>query len=492
MRAYILIFLLGVLSARAMGQIHFVADLDTNVSSSSPASLTVFNNGLYFTTLKGNTRTLWRYDNNGLQKVISPLPGMFFGSPRYPVVNNQLILPGFDSKNQTFPSLWKISNTGTLSEITDTLFVGWPHFYSSVNGGVVYFNANQGIYSYNLNTNVISRIGKTLPKIFSTQGDSLDYISDLIYYNNAVYFIGHPNPSMFNALFKIDLSTNSVTQVIDTVSNLVVGDDNRLYFLSTVNGVTEVFVINQNNSPVRLTFLGNTGGSVFSEVIKWGNAIYFAGRHSSLGVELMKCDLANQTTSLVKDINPGGVHSHSQPHHFTVYGNKLCFRATDSTHGTEFWTSDGTAAGTKLIMDLVPGLGSGSSSVSYFNRFNNLAVFNNHLYFSAFDSTHGEELFRFSDPASIQAVSLVNSIKIFPNPAQSHINIECDLVKSVDANITVFDLSGKRVYSSPVTSFSFGVNNIVVPTESFVPGVYSYSLKTDKQEFLASGNFVKQ
>lgn len=80
-----------------------------------------------------------------------------------------------------------------------------------------------------------------------------------------------------------------------------------------------------------------------------------------------------QQPILVKDINAGG--GAATPKYFTEYNSKLYFQAFDSTSGTELWATDGTEAGTALVKDINPG--TGSSNPQEFK------VFNGKLYFQA-------------------------------------------------------------------------------------------------------------
>jgi ELWxxDGT repeat protein len=87
------------------------------------------------------------------------------------------------------------------------------------------------------------------------------------------------------------------------------------------------------------------------------------------------------TLCLVSDIRPGS--GSSSPNHFTVFNGKLYFSAFDGTHGRELWEYDGTSTPT-MVADINPG--SASSFPSY------LTKFNNKLYFSASDGMNGIEL----------------------------------------------------------------------------------------------------
>ncbi len=89
-------------------------------------------------------------------------------------------------------------------------------------------------------------------------------------------------------------------------------------------------------------------------------------------------------TLLVKDIAAGSASS--MPTRLTAVGSTVYFSAFDSTSGYELWKSDGTATGTTLVKDIA--LGNNSSYLQ------ELVAVGNILFFSAFDSTAGRELWR--------------------------------------------------------------------------------------------------
>jgi ELWxxDGT repeat protein len=57
--------------------------------------------------------------------------------------------------------------------------------------------------------------------------------------------------------------------------------------------------------------------------------------------------------TLLADINPGSESSSSYPQYFTAFKNKLYFQAYNSTYGYELWQTDGT--NTSMVADLNPG-----------------------------------------------------------------------------------------------------------------------------------------
>ena len=84
----------------------------------------------------------------------------------------------------------------------------------------------------------------------------------------------------------------------------------------------------------------------------------------------------------MNEINPAA--GSSRPFGCTVFNNAVYFSAFDGTSGFELWKSDG--AGTVRVKDINPGV---NSSIP-----GGFTVFNNALYFSAFDGTSGFELWK--------------------------------------------------------------------------------------------------
>lgn len=118
---------------------------------------------------------------------------------------------------------------------------------------------------------------------------------------------------------------------------------------------------------------------------EYNGKLYFEAYEANSGYELWVTDGTTSGTTIVKDINPNGS---SSPSRFTLYNNKLYFRADDGTNGNELWQTDGTGTGTILFKDIntSPSVNNGSSDPYAFT------VYNNHLYFRAFNSTNGTEL----------------------------------------------------------------------------------------------------
>ncbi|MCX6905856.1 MAG: immunoglobulin domain-containing protein, partial [Verrucomicrobia bacterium] len=108
---------------------------------------------------------------------------------------------------------------------------------------------------------------------------------------------------------------------------------------------------------------------------------------------------------------------------FAIYDGQLYFSAYDSVHGRELWRYNGTNA--SLAADIVPGGQYSSSNPS------GLTAYNGKLYFCATDDVHGYELWSF-DGAKAQMEVEINPT---PDPGDG----DTFLMDSSPANLTVFD-----------------------------------------------------
>lgn len=179
------------------------------------------------------------------------------------------------------------------------------------------------------------------------------------------------------------------------------------------------------------------------------------------GNELWGLDLDTGNLSLLKDINPGRLHS--DPQQFFVWKDRMYFRATTQLDGGELWVSDGTDAGTHMLCNISPGTDSSdpfgfvpADNLLFFRGRNagagqeifvtdgteagtrlacdvragsddstpySLAVLGKFLFFTADDGAHGEELWaldieRLGDPTVLP--QLVADLWPGPQGAEPH------------------------------------------------------------------------
>jgi ELWxxDGT repeat protein len=149
-----------------------------------------------------------------------------------------------------------------------------------------------------------------------------------------------------------------------------------------------------------------------------GNYLLFAATTAADGQELWKSDGTSAGTVLLKNINTGA--DSSNPRSFFIYNNSVLFTATDATHGDEIWKTDGTAAGTVLVKDINVGPAS-STSIELFPGFsfsitNGFHIFNNKVYFIAYDGTSAGELW-VTDGTAANTTLVKNIVQTSFSPA---------------------------------------------------------------------------
>jgi len=139
--------------------------------------------------------------------------------------------------------------------------------------------------------------------------------------------------------------------------------------------------------------------SLPEQLTVYNNKLYFVANEGTHGHELWVYDGTNDPT-MVFDLNPTETrhkNTDAAPKHLTVYNNKLYFSADDGTHGHELWVYDGTNTPT-MVADININEDSynyGSPDIveqTQGSEVYELVVYNNKLYFGADDGTSGMEL----------------------------------------------------------------------------------------------------
>ena len=147
----------------------------------------------------------------------------------------------------------------------------------------------------------------------------------------------------------------------------------------------------------------------------------------------------------------------------------------DKIHGKEIWMSNLITDSTFMIYDIFPGTG-GSLDASV----TTMAHIGYRLYFPANDSIHGNELGYIEFPAlDIENISKINStINTYPNPFKNVFYV--DIPANLQAcNISITDLLGRTIYSSPISDNS--ITPFKVDLELFSKGIYIVKVVTNKE-----------
>jgi len=260
-------------------------------------------------------------------------------------------------------------------------------------------------------------------------------------------------------------------------SNATYGGQNKNFELYVTDGTLDGTSMIADLNP------GNDGIDVgqFNSLIPhvwWNDVLYLRldDGTDETGPELWRTDGTEAGTYIVKDIREGS--DSSSLSELILWEDHIYFSAYDGTHGYELWQSDGTENGTFMIKDIYPGdHWTDSSFPSYFT------VFNDKLYFQAKDEDHGAELW--TTDGTENGTILVADI-------DSRTMGNGEGYSSSPASITVFNdymyfaasnASGKELWKSDGTANGTSQVKDIWPgsTGSFVSGVTASNLDTTHQ-----------
>jgi ELWxxDGT repeat protein len=142
-------------------------------------------------------------------------------------------------------------------------------------------------------------------------------------------------------------------------------------------------------------------------LIDAGGTLLFSANDGVNGTELWKSNggpLGPGGTEMVENIESGS--GDSTPQDLTRIGSTVFFNAFDSTNGRELWKVDPPYTDAVLIENINP---LSSSSIP-----SDLTAVGNTLFFSANDGTHGEELWKSAPPYDAASTDIVKNIATDP------------------------------------------------------------------------------
>ncbi|CAN5638031.1 hypothetical protein BH11PLA2_BH11PLA2_17890 [soil metagenome] len=339
-----------------------VTEINTS-GGSNPQGLVNVNGTLFFSANDGvNGRELWTTDGVVTKLVADILPGPGDGIPQGAApgvaVGSTLFFTADDSN--TGVELWR-SNGTTASLVVDLSggqLPSSPYSLTEFNGKVAFVANTPGTQEVYLSdgtaggTIAITNINANAPAV-----------GDLTNFNGRLVFRGF-------------LSTSGYEPFISDGT------------LPTTKLLNDISFFGNDSSPLEFTVVGST--------------LYFsANEFSNTGRELWKTDGTTEGTVRVNDLNPGILSSN--PSEITNVAGVVYFVANGGG-GHELWRTDGTAT---TLVDVEAGTPALPSA---------LAANGNQLYFQAFRSDVGSEIFRFDEDTIAPTIATITS----PNPDGSY------------------------------------------------------------------------
>jgi ELWxxDGT repeat protein len=398
-----------------------VADINSGGHSNpgQNAGLTVMGTRLYFDASAGSNNELWAHETTNSSTWLvadinsggSSNPGIDAGLT---VMGTRLYFDAFTGSDGR--ELWAHettnSSTWLVADINSGAGNGYPGQYAglTVVGTRLYFDADDGSSGYELWAHETTNSSTWQVADIDNgagSGDPGGY-AGLTVVDTRLYFDANDGSSGYE-LWAHETTNSSTWQVADINSG---GHSNPGFFGGTaVVGTTlyfDAYTISSgrelwahetaNSSTWQVADIDNGAGSgdpgVFAGLTVMGTRLYFDAYTSSSGVELWAHETTNSSTWQVADIRTDS-GSGGNPGRFaglTVMGTRLYFDAYTSSSGRELWVHETANSSTWQVSD---------GSYSNPGRYAGLTVVGTRLYFDAYTSSSGYELWRMEIEHSI-------------------------------------------------------------------------------------------
>jgi ELWxxDGT repeat protein len=256
--------------------------------------------------------------------------------------------------------------------------------YLTPMGGVLYFQANDGVNGQELWRSDGTSLGTYMVKDINTQNSGYSSSPfDLTVMGGVLYFQANDGVNG-QELWRSD------------------GTGLGTYMVKDINTQNSGY----SSSPHDLTPMGSE--------------LFFVANDGVSGDELWKSDGTALGTVMVKDINTQNSGYSSDPIHLTVCGTELFFSANDGVNGFEPWMSNGTGPGTVMALDI------NTQNSGYSSFPDNLTPAGGLLFFAATDGVNGTELWALDCPMLITS-TLVSTAQVTTVPGVVRLRWETQL-----------------------------------------------------------------
>ena len=363
-------------------------------------SMNVAGNNLYFTTASpeyGYEPWISNGSTAGTKLLKDVNTGAAGSGPGiYTLCNNKVYFSAYAASSGT--ELWitngttggtkLVKNINTAATASGVPFSNYQNRFATVlSNDKIVFNAYTRTTGYELWKSNGTAAGTTLVKDI-IPGENSGYPELYASKNGKAYFMA--SDSTGECIYMTD-GTSAGTKKLGNTSSYIYDikvADNGTVFYSVYNNSYELWRTDSSGTNFRLrTNIGSVSIGVA------GNLCYFTAP-SNYGYELWKSNGTLSGTNLLADIFPGS--GSSSPGNFIAFNNKILFTAYNGV-ASYLCMSNGTTTGTKLL----------TSSISpNFNA--GTAMLNGKLYFNAYESTLGYELY--STDGTAEGTGLVKDI----------------------------------------------------------------------------------
>ena len=356
--------------------------------SSSPTELTAIGDDVYFTTSAGSSSAfynqLWRSDGTAGGTVQVSIPGTTITTfEGLADLDGTLIAFVNAGTGQTYDNqIWAIDgNSGTPALVED---VGTSYASpDAVIGNTLYYSVNGELWATGGAAGNTQEVGGTV----ATPLELVSFKGQAYYFStsNGQVVFGTVTPSGETQIGTVPLA--SVVDVAVSGSSLYFSGALPTGGATSAGKATELWVTDGTQGGTKLVenFATVSPFSVPLNLTDANGTLFFTLEGMDGLEELWKSNGTSQGTSLVKDLGTSASYSgyYGYLTALKAIGGTVYFTAYDTTHGAELWKSDGTAQGTQLVNDINSGpLGSDPQR---------LVESDNQLYFAAHDGSSPQQ-----------------------------------------------------------------------------------------------------
>ena len=382
--------------------------------------------------------------------------------------------------------LWRSNGTDTGTVLLKDIYNGPQSgnpLYFFVDSDIVYFAANDRVNGYGLWKTNGTEDGTVFLKNVAPAvdlGDSIPYIK----FKGEIYFNGFSLGSG-NELWKTNGTTVGTAMVKDinpgradgSPSHFNVVKDHLAFTATTKANGKELWQSDGTEAGTALVKDIRPGKEDSNpvEAVVLKDRLYFVANDSDNRAEIWVSDLSDTGTHIFYPAKPT-----ANQHFKNLFGDiDGIYVTTDSSNtGFELWHTDGTAEGTVMLSDLCQGA-CGSEPANFFRS-------DTTLFFSAYDDTHGRELWSIGNNVTfIERITNEALRDVYIDPLKRKLN----QLRQTGSDITyikIFDLGGMELYRQWIKDPN------QISSESFKPGIYILRAYDEHDNAVSFVRFVKE
>jgi ELWxxDGT repeat protein len=393
--------------AQLIGDIYPSYDTIDRSGVAAPCDFVELNGWLYFRANNGSGFSIWR--TNGTPANTEPVAvvASYSNPAELTVLNNKIFFVADSSAAGR--ELWVYDDETGQTQLVYDIMPGAdssnPHELTVV-GNALYYAADDGEHGYEVwQTNGAADMTVLAADLYA--GKAPSYPSNLIAVNNRLFFIARDGPQKPNAtpptyglevwmiyvdndLIEVQLTgdVNTSGTGSSKASNMTCINDTILAFSGyEPNTGHELYLFDwrTDTAPRRITDLNmNAAPSHPANFVYMNGMLYFTA-HNNNGVEHLWAHSLEKTRAL-KCLTANS--QYIVPRDLTVFNQSLYFSGLDASGSRKLWMTDGALIG--IVADTNKGAAKYSPT--------NLIAFADRLYYTSFDTEHGEEVFQLSIP----------------------------------------------------------------------------------------------